>query len=751
MNCSLKFSGGGYENFIKTQLTEADKNERAAILTVFKDQEIVELEREFPNTDVYVMSEEYNRMESRLEKVTEEMLLQYLALFGYDSIQVKGESAIMDKLRFLSRHVQKKDFHQNILYVTEYMDTKNSQVSCGRYSIGIRDVLYELNELSVFPDEIKMKLNCPEQFRDFLKRSIETLGGDGWKVAFADRTPLSEYLTNEYHWVEYLEDIKEPCMPGEKIYVLKNGNLSKFYQFYNRNKEISWIESCRRINLLKRWGIESLTAYLREKLEENGVSMYFLTWDWAHNHPLFPQEKVTSEQIEKRNQYQIYNICENLENHIPFLKRVYEKKYSMDYVRSVMDIPNTLKLDKGKTRHANYSSRYINVTNGERYTPGQPDDSKHTIYLLGSCVFFGYAVEDRETIAGYLQKRINTVYSDWRVVNMGVWGAGIESVYKNLYDMKLRKGDIVVAGYGAWMPFQENVRKYDVSAALDSPAMEEQPYFNVITHCNYRGNEIIANHLWAMIKDRVAETDDSDPGSFYLESPASRESEQEDPYYAQAAEYIRKVKEETPGNWNERVRGAIVMNCNPFTLGHQYLIRQSAAKVDYLYIFVVEEDKSFFPFKDRIELVKKGTKDIKNVIVVPSGKLIISSVTFPGYFLKDSPDSVGVDTSLDVDIFGRYIAAPLGITKRFVGEEPIDMVTQSYNESMKELLPRYGIEVDEIKRKEKEGGVISASRVRKALQTSDFDLIKKLVPDTTYEYLWENRERFIFPASKTVV
>lgn len=52
--------------------------------------------------------------------------------------------------------------------------------------------------------------------------------------------------------------------------------------------------------------------------------------------------------------------------------------------------------------------------------------------------------------------------------------------------------------------------------------------------------------------------------------------------------------------------GSIVMNCNPFTLGHRYLIEYASKYVDYLYIFVVEEDKSFFPFSDRIDLIKKG-------------------------------------------------------------------------------------------------------------------------------------------------
>ena len=200
------------------------------------------------------------------------------------------------------------------------------------------------------------------------------------------------------------------------------------------------------------------------------------------------------------------------------------------------------------------------------------------------------------------------------------------------------------------------------------------------------------------------------------------------------------VKKATPSSWKEGTIGAIVMNCNPFTLGHKYLICESAKKVDHLYIFVVEEDKSFFPFKDRIELVKAGTAEFNNVVVVPSGKLIISSVTFPGYFLKDSPDSIGVDTSMDVDIFAKYIAGPLRITKRFVGEEPLDIVTRSYNKSMKEILPRYKIQVDEISRKEMAGKVISASRVRKALKDEDFDIISQLVPETTLNYLLKRKE-----------
>lgn len=183
--------------------------------------------------------------------------------------------------------------------------------------------------------------------------------------------------------------------------------------------------------------------------------------------------------------------------------------------------------------------------------------------------------------------------------------------------------------------------------------------------------------------------------------------------------------------------GAIVMNCNPFTLGHRYLIEQSAAKVERLFVFVVEEDKSFFPFSDRLELVKRGTADIENVVVLPSGRFMISQRTFEAYSNKAALQNEIVDASLDVEIFGGKIAPALGINIRFAGEEPLDNVTRQYNDTMKRILPGYGVAFEVIARKEWNGTAISASRVRSLLEKKDFEGIREIVPETTYEYLLE--------------
>lgn len=152
---------------------------------------------------------------------------------------------------------------------------------------------------------------------------------------------------------------------------------------------------------------------------------------------------------------------------------------------------------------------------------------------------------------------------------------------------------------------------------------------------------------------------------------------------------------------------------------------------------VVSEDKSDFPFDERFELVKRGTEKFPNVEVLPSGQFVISQKTFEGYFNKENLQDVQVDSSQDVEIFASEIAPALGVNIRFVGEEPEDSVTRTYNENMKNILPRYEIDFCEIPRKEINGEIISAKTVRAALKVGDFDKIKNLVPKSTYDFLRE--------------
>lgn len=183
----------------------------------------------------------------------------------------------------------------------------------------------------------------------------------------------------------------------------------------------------------------------------------------------------------------------------------------------------------------------------------------------------------------------------------------------------------------------------------------------------------------------------------------------------------------------EGVSAALVMNANPFTLGHQYLVETAAAQCDTLHLFVLSEDASLVPFAVRKKLVQAGVAHIPNVVLHDSGPYIISSATFPSYFLKDEAAVIDGHARLDLAVFTK-IAKALNVTHRFVGEEPTSQVTGLYNKIMAEELPKAGIQCHIIPRKEADGKAISASTVRVALQNADWETLKTLVPQTTLDY-----------------
>ena len=189
-----------------------------------------------------------------------------------------------------------------------------------------------------------------------------------------------------------------------------------------------------------------------------------------------------------------------------------------------------------------------------------------------------------------------------------------------------------------------------------------------------------------------------------------------------------------PQNVSGKV-GAIVMNANPFTLGHRYLIETASKECDYLYVFVVSEDKSKFSAKDRMEMVKLGTADLENVKVLPTGAYLVSSATFPTYFLKEREKATSVQCSLDVEIFKNYFAPKFMIGYRFVGTEPLSLMTNQYNQALKKGFCDSGIEVVEIERLSVNGVPVSASRVRDLIKNKQTQEIRQMVPATTYEYL----------------
>jgi [citrate (pro-3S)-lyase] ligase len=191
---------------------------------------------------------------------------------------------------------------------------------------------------------------------------------------------------------------------------------------------------------------------------------------------------------------------------------------------------------------------------------------------------------------------------------------------------------------------------------------------------------------------------------------------------------------------------AMVVNCNPFTNGHKYLIEKASAESEVVYLFVVEEDRSAFPFVVRWELIRKGIAHLKNVVMIRGGMYIVSGAIFPSYFLKNEAinDVMQKQAELDVKTFANYVVPVLEIKKRYVGTENYCKVTGAYNQAMKAILPSFGVEVIEITRKSVGSGAdnspdyISASKVRKAIKHDQLDQIMDFLPDSTREFLFSD-------------
>ena len=195
------------------------------------------------------------------------------------------------------------------------------------------------------------------------------------------------------------------------------------------------------------------------------------------------------------------------------------------------------------------------------------------------------------------------------------------------------------------------------------------------------------------------------------------------PRYLRALEKTRR----------EGTSAAVVMNANPFTLGHRHLVERAAAENDWLHLFLLSEEAGPIPFAVRKRLVKEGTADLPNVILHDSGPYIISSATFPSYFLRDEDAAILAHAKLDLAVFGK-IAAALGVTARYAGEEKSSHVTALYNRVMAEKLPETGVAFREVPRLALGGETVSASTVRQAIHDGCFESVAAMLPESSRRY-----------------
>ena len=440
---------------------------------------------------------------------------------------------------------------------------------------------------------------------------------------------------------------------------------------------------------------------------------------------------------------------EDIDTYMNEFRELMGTNVTKEYVQNIGKVTQIIK--KGKYLcHEDIASPCVNVIKGKRVTAYQPTNSNRTLHVYGRCGAFGYAVEDKDTLPSQIQWFLNQAgQGDIKVINHGLWGGEDKNIDHNfLLDMLgMKEGDIILFYRHYLDPHlmeqleQRGMWYRDITHVWHQYPEAAWCYYNYPGHMNaigYRNaaeiisKDLIAHHFACAPLDVKFEGTEpkSDFINYYLKKHAHNEA-----FDNEVAQYVEQTQKQYPIERDKQC-GAIVMNCNPFTYGHRYLIETASKQVDRLYIFVVEEDKSFFKFADRFEMVKNGTSDLKNVCVVPSGNFIISAFTFPEYFMKDYVKEKDFDMSSDVEIFGEKIAPALHITKRFAGEEPFDVVTAKYNETMRTVLPKYGIEFVEIPRKVTDDNVvINATLVRQFLKERQWKELERLVPESTAKIL----------------
>ena len=181
--------------------------------------------------------------------------------------------------------------------------------------------------------------------------------------------------------------------------------------------------------------------------------------------------------------------------------------------------------------------------------------------------------------------------------------------------------------------------------------------------------------------------------------------------------------------------GAVVINSDPFSRGHQHLIESAAPQVERLYVFIPSDGDFAFPVDVRVMLARRGLSHLDNVTVVESGPYVLSDATFPGYFLKPGQSKDELRLEMDMALFAQHLAPFFHIDARFVGAEPLDPIARAHSRIMETCLAEHGIRLVQIARAKVGDLWINTRHIRQAISDADIERIRDFVPATTFDYL----------------
>lgn len=520
----------------------------------------------------------------------------------------------------------------------------------------------------------------------------------------------AEALFEKFPFIHEVPVVEEGKLQG----VIRSGKTNDDYFCRGIKKEI-----CDRWLNRSQWRIRELEQFI------NSNKAAFFCYQMPVPGGI---QKALSESEVIKKEKQKWSIAGNAK------KVFWGENYSAEYVKKFKDDYERIRavIRNGISRIEDLQTDNFEVKNGHRVIPDVhfEVDCHKKVFLIGPCIVFGVYVNNEQTIAYFLQKILEEKYCNIEVVNCGQMGPNY--CMGPLFVEEIGEEDIVVCMNHFGNEIQE--KPYYAGELTEVYKDIESPYDYTIdgalTHCNYVINERIAERIYYDLNNNILRENARE------KTACIRRKKMQDYYIPwEIAAYYREYLMNFIWQKTTEKCGAIVMNCNPFTLGHRYLIEKACEQVERLYLFVVEEDKSDFKFEDRIEMVRRGVADMSKVFVLPSGRYIISKETFAQYFEKDKVKNIE-SMDYDVHIFGEVVAKELGISVRFVGEEPFDRVTREYNETMKRILPEHGVEVKELPRSvTRQGEIISASKARRMLREGREERLREMLPESTIVYL----------------
>jgi hypothetical protein len=384
-------------------------------------------------------------------------------------------------------------------------------------------------------------------------------------------------------------------------------------------------------------------------------------------------------------------------------------------------------IDRGVLMNKNMTSTHCNVVNGIRSNGKFSVENKtYRRYLFfGASEVFGTGLRDDQTISTHFEA-IQKDNSNVICMNLGMGGVNFIDVVNRVLKFKKYKSDTVFLA----VPFTNSLAHADLIITLDENEMFDY------SHPNDIGAQKVAitllNHIQNDQSNGSVASVESESINFCTEFYNTHINACEALEFKTGAlendlAYFNGVRKNyvTDG----MLVGSVAVNCNPITLGHEYLIDYARSKVDILFVLVIEEDTSAVSFDDRLKLVSEVCEEKPNIFVLRGGSFVCTEFIAPEYFIKDELQSEVVDFSMESFYFGQYIGPALGVQKIFLGDEPKCAITKQYNEHMEKTMSEYGIELEIIPRINTDSGdVISASNVRKVIRNGDFSQLYNYVP-----------------------